>query len=242
MKRIIHSQFIQGRTGWYIVVACGLALVGCIIAGLLVDAKSMVVNLLAGIGCTALGILIAIWVVDRYLVQAARARWLRVDTLTHRAIAEHLCDMTVQLLIEMSDDQRPMTSILEGRDKPDPRTLEGLTALAAILRAVPDPESNDRSDAAIAYYEQNKWDLDQLCDRLSSRVIQYSDEQDLIDALIELDGARRALLNSIIAYKLIVIGGVFLDLAKLVDASSNVYQALLNHWRPDVSEEEKRGL
>jgi len=164
---------------------------------------------------------------------AARMRWSRVDVLTYRAIAVHLCDAMVQLLIDMEAlrNLSPMASIQEGRDKPDARTIEGLSALASMLRALPHPENNDLSEAAITYYENSKWDLDQLCDSLLSRVIEYSDEHDLIDSLVELDGVRRALHTSIIAHKQVVTGGVFVHLAELVDASANVYRSLLNHWR-----------
>lgn len=88
----------------------------------------MGVNLLAGLACTALGVLVAIWVVDRYVRHVARLRWSRVDTLTYRAIAAHLCDAMAQILVDtpVLRDLRPMTSILEGRDKPDTRTIEGL--------------------------------------------------------------------------------------------------------------------
>lgn len=215
-------------------MGCALVAMVCLAAGLLLDPKSMGVNLLAGIVCTALGIPIAIWVIDRYLKHVGRRRWSRVETLTYRAIAAHLCDSTVEILIGMDvlKDLRPMAPIQEGRDKPDARTIEGLRALATLLRAVPDPENNDRSDAAIECYNASKWDLDQLCDSLLPRVIEYSDEQDLIDSLIELDAVRRTLHNAMIAHQVVVTGGVFCHLPELVDASAQVYGALLNHWKP----------
>jgi len=192
----------------------------------------MFINLMAGIACLALGVPIAIWVVDRYMRHAAREHWSRVEVLTHRAIATHLCDAMVQLLIDTTTlrDLSPMESIQEGRDGPDAKTIEGLAALVSMLRAVPNPSNNDLSDEAIVFYENSKWDLDQLCDSLLSRLIEYSDEHDLIDALVELDGVRRALHTSIIAHKQAVTGGVFLHLPELVDASIKVYRSLLNHW------------
>ena len=129
-------------------------------------------------------------------------------------------------------DHRPMTAILSGRGNPDPQTIEGLATLASMLRAVPDPSSNEVSDEVVAFYEENKWDLDQLCDSLLPRVIEYSDEQDLIEAMTEFDGARRALHNAVLAHKKITIGGIIVKLAELVDASANVYRSLLNHWTP----------
>ena len=205
----------------------------CVVVGLSIDAQSMKVNLLAGFACTGVGVPVAIWIVDRYLKNVDRARWLRVDVLTYRAIAAHLCDAMVQLIIDTPAlrNTGPMSLIQEGRDRPDARTLEGLSELAAALRAVPNQGNNDLSDAAVEYYDDDKWDLDQLCDSLLSRVIQYSDEQDLIDSLIELDGVRRTLHNAIIGHKLVVTGGVYVHLPELVDASANVYRSLLNHWR-----------
>jgi hypothetical protein len=144
-----------------------------------------------------------------------------------------MCDAMARVFVgfELSDC-RAMTPILDGRDQPDPRTIEGLTALASLLRKVPDPSSNDLSDKAIVYYEENKWDLDQLCESLLPRVVECSDEQDLIDALTELDFVRRAFHTSIIAHRQVVTGGVYVHVAELVDASAGVYGALLNHWKP----------
>jgi hypothetical protein len=193
----------------------------------------MEVNLLAGIGCVALGVPVAVWIVDRHLKNIARARWLRVDNLTYRAIAAHVCDAMAQVFVGLElNDCRPMSPILEGRDRPDPRTLEGLAALASMLRNVPNPGNNDLSDQATVYYEGNKWDLDQLCESLLARVVEYSDEQDLIDALTELDLVRRAFHTSIIAHRQVVTGGVFVHVPELVEASARVYRALLNHWTP----------
>jgi len=230
----LRSALIRDRNGRYVVFTSSLVFVACLIAGLRLDPRSMFVNLLAGLGCVALGVPIAIWVVDRYIQNATHARWARVDEMTHRAIATHLCDAMVQLLIDTPalKDFRPMPLIQEGRDKPDARTIEGLSALTAMLRDVPNPGSNDLSDAAIEYYEISKWDLDQLCDNLLTRVIEYSDEHDVIDSLAELDSVRRALHTSIIGHKLAVTGGVFENLPTLVDACGKVYALLLNHWHP----------
>lgn len=233
-KPVIHWASLSNNIGLWLALGCVVVAAICLAIGLRLDTKSMSVNLLAGLVCIALGIPVAIWIVDLYLKHIARRRWSRVDTLTHRAIAAHLCDSAVEILIGMDvvSDHRPMMPILEGRDRPAAQTIEGLGALTNLLRAVPNPENNDLSDAAIGCYKASKWDLDQLCDSLLPRVIEYSDEQDLIDALIELDTVRRALHNSVISHQLILTGGVFHRLPELVDASAHVYGALLNHWKP----------
>lgn len=163
-----------------------------------------------------------------------RRRTELVSMLTYRAIAAHLCDAMAQVFVEHSlDDCRPMTAILEGRDNPDSRTLEGLAALSTMLRGVPNPDDNELSDTTAQYYQNNMWDLDQICDDLLLRLIQlgHPHEQDLIDALMTLDLVRRALQTSIIAHRQVVTGGVFVHLAELVDASAGVYKALARHWK-----------
>jgi hypothetical protein len=127
-----------------------------------------------------------------------------------------------------------MSPILSGRDEPNPRSIDGLVALASILRAVPNPGNNDLSDKAAVYYRENRWDLEQICVSLLSRVVEYSDEQDLIDTLIALDFVRREIHTSIVAHEQVVTGGVFVHMAELVDASANVYRALLNHWKSNT--------
>jgi hypothetical protein len=228
----LRSVFTRDRSGQVVVAVSGLVFVGCLIAGFRLDRKSMTINLLAGLACTGLGVLVAVWVVDRYIRHAARLRWAKVDVLTYRAIAAHVCDAMVQLLIDTTvlKDMRPLPSIQAGRDEPDAKTIEGLSELASLLRAVPNPGSNDLSDAAITFYENSKWDLDQVCDSLLPRLIEYSDAHDLINSLIEFDAERRALHTSIIAHQQAVTGGVFVHLPTLVDASANVYRILLKHW------------
>lgn len=231
-RTAIRRGLLNKNVGLTLAFGCSVIALVCLVLGLRLDAKSMAVNLLAGFVCTAVGIPVAIWIIDGYLKHIARRRWSRVDILTYRAIAAHLCDSAVEILIgvDVLNDLRPMPFIQEGRDKPDAKTIEGLSALANLLRAVPNPENNDLSDKAIECYKANKWDLDQLCDSLLPRVIEYSGEQDLIDSLIGLDGIRRTLHNSMIAHEQAVTGGVFCHLPELVDASAQVYGALLNHW------------
>src|SRR6266853_1884229 len=141
IRQAIRGAFLSNPLALKLVLACAFIAAICLVTGLQIDAKSMSVNLLAGLVCAALGIPVAIWIVDRYLKHVARRRWSRVNALTYRAIAAHLCDSAVEILIGMDvlSDQRPMMPILEGRDKPNAQTIEGLGAMAKLLRAVPSP-------------------------------------------------------------------------------------------------------
>lgn len=85
------------------------------------------------------------------------------------------------------------------------------------------------SDVAIQFYNVVRWDLDQIQDVLTPRVIESSTDQKLLDTLIEFDEARRELHHAIIAHQQVVTGGVFSNVLMLVEASINVYQAILEH-------------
>lgn len=233
MKLTHRTAFIRDKAGLAIVAACTLILVSCLIAGFGIDTKAMSVNLFAGVACTAVGVLVAIWVIDQYVRYVSRLRWSRVENLTHSAIAAHICDAMVEVVIGTSflHDQRPMDPILEGRDKPKVKAVEGMTDLASMLSTKAGSWCNDASDNVVNVYEEIKSDLDQLCESLLPRVIEYSDEQDLIDKLVELDRARRALRNATVVHKKIRTGGIVSNLLELVDACSNVYQSLLTHWK-----------
>ncbi len=236
MKRYEGFAFVRGRPGRYLFAACAFTVATCVALGLLLAPRSMAVNLLAGVASIALGVPVAIWIVDRYIRYLGRSRWSRVEELTHRAIAAHLCDATVEALIGTSAlrDHRPMALILGGRNRPDARAPEGMATVAGMLRDAPNPSDNDVSDDVVRFYEENRWDLDELCDRLFSRVVEYSGEQDLIDALAALDVARRALHNSVVAQKTIAVGGIVSNLADFVDASADVYRTLLSHWKAEA--------
>jgi hypothetical protein len=233
-KTAIGKGLLDKNSGLTLALGCFVIVLVCLAVGLRLDAKSVIVNLTAGLVCTVVSIPIAIWIIDRYLKYTARRQWSRVDTLTYRATATHLCDSAVEILIGMDvlDDLRPMENIQAGRDKPDPKAIEGVSALSNLLRAVPNPANNDIYDKAIECYKACKWDLDQLCDSLLPRIIEYSDEQDLIDSLILLDGFRRTLHHSMIGNELAGTGGVFYHLPELVAAVAQVYGTLLSHWNP----------
>ena len=183
----------------------------CVVVGLSIDAQSMKVNLLAGFACTGVGVPVAIWIVDRYLKNVDRARWLRVDVLTYRAIAAHLCDAMVQLIIDTPAlrNTGPMSLIQEGRDRPDTARSKGCpnwqprcvqcqikgTTISPMPPLNTTTTTNGTSiNCAIA------------CCRVSFNT-QMSQTESIHSS--DLDGVRRTLHNAIIGHKLVVTGGTY---------------------------------
>lgn len=143
--------------------------------------------------------------------------------------------MAVDMLLYLSPrDQAPMMAILGGRDSPSPHAIVGMADLATKLRRLPEEVSSQEStsDRSVAFCEQDsvRWDLDQIRYVLMPRVLQRSSDQQVIDALVAFDGARRKLENAVITHKRIVVGRVLEELVKLLDQAQALYQALCEGW------------
>jgi hypothetical protein len=81
-----------------------------------------------------------------------------------------------------------------------PRSPEELIAL---LKRLPNSVSREEStsDVSVRFYQALRWDLDQIRDVITPRIMQYSTDQVLIDRLVEFNDASRKLNHAIIVHK-----------------------------------------
>ena len=81
-----------------------------------------------------------------------------------------------------------------------PRSPEELIAL---LKRLPNSVSREEStsDVSVRFYQTLRWDLDQIRDVITPRIMQYPTDQALIDRLVEFDDASRNLKHAIIVHK-----------------------------------------
>jgi hypothetical protein len=202
--------------------------------GLAVNTMGFLENLLSETVGIFVSIIVALLIVDKYTEHQKEQQWARVRNLTYQALAAHLCDLTTETFIYFPvGDHRPMTPIIEGRDHPNPATVPAIGDLISQLRKLPSAVSAERStsDLSVEFYDVIKWDLDQIRDVLTPRVVQSSSDQQIIDALIEFDDARRKLHNAIIVHKQIVTHGVFPDAIALLEQARNLYGILCDKWK-----------
>jgi hypothetical protein len=202
--------------------------------GFLVDPQGFLGNLLSEVTGIFIGIVVALLVVDRYTALHQENQWARVRNLTYRAIAAHLCDLAAEVFIYFPvHDNRPMRSISEGRDKPSPDAITGMAKLVSQLRQLPEAVNKNQSmsDLAVEFYEAIRWDLDQIRDVLTPRVVQSSNDQAVIDALVEFDNARRRLHNAVAVHTRIVTHGILPDVINLLEESQALYAGLCEYWK-----------
>lgn len=197
--------------------------------------QPFVESLMAGVATVGLGSMVGVFLVDKFVESDRKALWSKSRNYLLAGIASHLSDTAIDILFAMPvRDQQAMAQIMEGRNRPNLSTVEGLRALAEQLRSIKHSPSPDKhlSDYVIDYYEHAKWDLDQIQAILTPMVIQIEADQELIDALVVFDKARRELHNAIISHKLIVTDAPFPALIEFIDASADLYAVLCRSWVP----------
>jgi hypothetical protein len=214
------------------IMAGAVLALGAAVLGRLID-PGFLSNLLAEVAGIGISICVGVLLVDKLIAADRRQQWNKVRTYTLGAIAAHLCDMGMEVCISFQDRAHgAMDKILSGRDSPHAETPLGFRVLAHGLRenqGAPGPDESP-SDRTVGLYDHVKWDLDQIQAILIPRVIQSQGEQELVDALIEFDQARRSLHNAIISHKLLVTGSAYPALIDLVEASGRLYQTICGHW------------
>jgi hypothetical protein len=192
-------------------------------------------NLFAGFIDIGLGTLIGIFLVDRFVKRDRQEKWSRSRNYILGAVSAHLSDFSVEALISMPiNDHRPMTAIINGRDSPNPATVTAIRKVANFLRDINESPSADRSlsDYVFDLYDNIKWDLDQIQTVLTPWIIQSEADQEIIDAMMIFDEARRQLHNAIISDKMISTGSAYPILIEFIDAVADLYDNLSKHWNP----------
>lgn len=189
-------------------------------------------NIVSEVLGIVIGALFTVFLVDQLLRTERQRQWAQVRNYTLKAIARHLSDFTWDVFYSFDlKDSSSLRSSDGGQNAPYQALFkETVDQLHAIPHTTSPTEST--SDRTVAFYERSQWDLDQIQTVLTPRLIQSQveeDSQEVIDALIEFDEARRGLHNSVIADKLISIQSAFPALISLIGVAGRLYQTIFEH-------------
>jgi len=238
MKQALKS-YLSDPIGKSLLILLVLAAVLSIGIGLALNPLDFSANLLAEIASNAVSILLGLLVIDWFLEYRRKREWAKAEAFTLRAIAVHLCEIAGSTFLHFPDlGFDAVGAIFEGHVKPpSPKTLQGFKNLLSELRSYELPVRVARkmspSDIAIDYYEAVKWDLDQIQNVLTPRVIQGPADQALIDLLVEFDDSHRELRHSIIGHKQACTQAVFPNVISLVESAGRLYQAIYEYLGTD---------
>ena len=103
-----------------------------------------------------------------------------------------------------------------------------MSDLCSKMEALPGAKGTDNkfSEIAVEFYRDVRWNLDQISSVLLPRVVQSTNELEVVDSLIEFDRAKLKLHNAAYVHRLLVILGVFPDMINLVKSAQVLYCTL----------------
>ncbi len=194
----------------YIVWILVLVAVG-LVGGLWIDAKGFWLNIFSDLVQIFIGLLIGLWILDRYNDDRQRKKWETVRHFTYVAIATHLFYILDQMVIDFADIIPNILSLQfrTHEHQPNQQTLDSIVALYNSLVQYQEKQETDLSSRVVEYYVNIKDDLNYIGDHLTPRVLEFSQNQKLIDDLIMFDDARSHLFDAVLAEQKISIGGIF---------------------------------
>jgi len=204
------------------------------LVGLWLDPKGFAVNVLAGVVGVFISFVVGVIILNRYFQAQKEQQWAKVRDLTYIAISNHLYDIAQEAAIrcglEFPQGQNAsMPALTHGRDHPNPAVAKAMLDLCSKMEALPGAKSTEISfsDIAVEFYRDIQWNLDQISNVLLPRVVQSTNELEVVDSLIEFDRARLKLHNAAYVHKLLAIGGIFPDMINLVRSAQALYRTLV---------------
>lgn len=210
----------------YFVILCALLALIIIVTGLTIDFKGYLGNILAEIAGIFLGAIVVLLLVDRHTEYQQRKRWRKVRQLTHQVIASHLNNIIIEAFNHFPiKDHKPITAILDSRRRPSLDTLTAVNDLIVQLQ-----QAKLSSESVIEYYTAIKWDINQIRQDLIPRVMQSSDDQDLINTLVDFDDTVQELQSKIIVYKKLIQQDISSNILILLEKEKKIYEILIKRW------------
>jgi hypothetical protein len=212
-----------------VIIFGSAACLAAVVAGLLLDPRAFAVNLLASGVAILVSVAVAVRLIDPILRARRRRDWRLVSNATLVAIRTHVIDCVVQCWIQLGGSNGELLDLLlEGRDKFAMRALSGMERLLVLLEGL-DPDTETQS-----LYDDVKWDLGQVRDVLTPRVMLTAEDESLVGRLVTLEDAERVWVNYLIGDHQSAIGGTLRGVIAVVAASRDLYLALLDHVGDEV--------
>ncbi len=210
-----------------IMASLALVLVASAI-GLWMDAKGFAVNLLAGVVGIFVGFVIGLLILDKYIEAKRKEQWAKVRGLTYTSIANHACDIFQEAGISFGFQPDSLMNLIgEGRDHLAPRSMDAMESFISELSRLPNAQTySGFSEQTVEFYEEVRWDLDQICEVLYPRVLDSASSEHVVEALAEFAKSRQNLRNAVYVEKRIAIGGIFPTVLQLLEKARVVYNAL----------------
>jgi len=205
-----------------------------VLGGAFLDPKDFFINVSSGILDVFIGFLIAIVFLDHYQKAAKERQWVKVRDLTYTSITHHLSRVLARVVDHyggLLENPRSLRSaIMHGYRRPNANSITAIKYIRDTLIKVPDEVQKQYAEQNIKLLEQIRWDLERLGDNLIPRVLQFSDDQEIIDILINLDRTQELFQNSVDHQGSAGQYFSFKHLLSLAEEIENLFTALIRDW------------
>lgn len=232
----MNRWYVRDHFTRYSLLTIIIVVTASLLGGFLLDWRGFLEGVLASLAFSGITIVVGLFFVDRLIEHRQEQQWARVRLITYRGLAGHICDVVSQTFVKFMILEDGALDALwqmqEGRNEPKKEALVGFDHLADALRRLKEPRGNGPtlSDQAGDFYEEVKWELEQIQSVLTPRLLASATDHRLVEALMDFDHANRALYSAIVAHKEVVTQSAFSPVVDLVVAAEHVYGELLPHW------------
>jgi hypothetical protein len=217
----LKSLLSEACKNWLAIVLVALTLVTGIIGFILTDPEAFLGNTLAEATGLFVGILVTLLIVDKYLERQREKQWLRVREVTYEAIVTHLRDLLSNVVFYLSEDVDLLIPLAR-----DGEQSSKVIAVIEVLKSQLEFFGGDKPTFSEAFYDAVKWDLDHIRDVLTPRVIQSSNDQHVIDALVEFDQASSEVHNVVVKQKKVSREDVYPSIVKFLERVQALYSVV----------------
>ncbi|MFZ2359053.1 MAG: hypothetical protein WA040_06885 [Anaerolineae bacterium] len=153
------------------------------VAGFLIDADSFATNLLAGIVSTALGVWVAVVIVDGILRSNREREWRNVQVFAVNATHQAVLSISTSFN-DLLPDNSFLDSILKARDSQDTNGLDFLKDLVSAIKSLDPTPSKEK---LVLLYEECSPELDRLRSIVLPTVTVIGNDPQLVSLLQQAD-------------------------------------------------------
>jgi hypothetical protein len=189
---------------------------------------------LAGI---ALSIFIAVVVIDEY----KKHTWKRIKKHTSTSLVINLYEILEKLYIQMpfiAFNAELTEILLRDKSRPSHKISNAFNEVAKIIsgsrvknweREASSGSVITASDISVKYFNKIRSNLDEIRYTLTPIIIDHSDDDNLIEALVEFEIAIANLQSSIAARKINTSKTVLPELAIFIEKSGQIYRTIIDN-------------
>lgn len=208
-------------------------LLGIIIIGALLDFKGFISNVSSEILGVFLGFLIAIFFLDHYQNALREKQWEKVRELTYGSLITNLSISIFNLFTFFEDtlpDIKVFRSLFMKFPQSDNAGSKALMDLHNIFREAPTDMWLEYSRKTFTYFEATRYHLDRISDILTPRILEFSDDKEIIDSLINFEEVQSRFQNIVSTDHEINHGASFFVLFDLIKGIHTIYSSLNKYY------------